>query len=322
MRSLIFALCVSAIGATAHASFDLAIMYDSTNQTFVRYDPVNRVVLGTFGSQYQGYFGNAHRMALDPTSPGKFLSMDVNGVVRQIDYSTGLLTASYHPGTTVLFPTAFRALSNGNLLRVLNSGATTILTRGSATPITTFATYSGYTTIDALPVENGNFVTLERSISGSNYLYHLFYRNSGGTFVSWLPNWYTSTAAAALRTIQLHEGEIIGAGHTSGQLLNAYAPYSAGSFGTAGTIGVNHTVDTTNISTLANGHPSTAYFVQNGSGGTRVFRMDLAGRISTQFDTTSLSGRNITDMVVVIAPEPGAFAGLALGALLLLRRKK
>jgi hypothetical protein len=129
-----------------------------------------------------------------------------------------------------------------------------------------------------------------------------------------------NTGFNALMSINFDSGRIfaVGANDSSQQMFTV--PYSGGTFGSVGGIGGAFFSDIISHSNLASGHPGTMYFANSNGGDSRIYSLDTYGLAAYNYHT--LTGKNTANMVVVVAPEPGALAGLALGAILVLRRRR
>lgn len=87
MRFLTLAL-LAAVACTAHASFEMIIVNDTTNQQLSRIDPQTGTYLGSFGKGQLGAWGNGVGLALQG-STHSVDALDISGYVHHIDYSTG-----------------------------------------------------------------------------------------------------------------------------------------------------------------------------------------------------------------------------------------
>lgn len=278
--------------------------------------------MGSFGRAYAGMFANPHILSLDPTRPGEVLTMDVTGTVRSINYSTGLMSGVWHASTTGIFPTTFRAHSDGTFLRGTAAGNFAVYTKDSTSPLVSLQTYAGFTTVDAVRMGDGSFVSLERWNNGSGWSYDLFRRTSDGVFSEQRVGVMASTAFSR-GSLLVQQGKLyavtqnLGAISTIGHFLDA----SDGSIGSQFTLGYSIAGDTTSITNLASGHDGMAYFIQNGSGGTRL----ITGAVDQNYFNptyTLPSGLSANSMVVVTAPEPASMLALAGGLAVILRRRR
>ena len=111
MRS--FALTLALLsGSAAFASFDLMLLGDNTtagSERVIRYDPVNRVQLGSFG---QGFLNAAvSDVAVDQSTNRAFV-LQVNGGVRVFNYSTGAFIDGFTLPSSNYGAIGFDAASN------------------------------------------------------------------------------------------------------------------------------------------------------------------------------------------------------------------
>lgn len=318
--SVLALLCATLSGA--QASYELALIYDSSSRSILRYDPIAGMSLGFFGRPYAGIFGNPHLLSLDPTRPGEVLTMDVTGTVRSINYSTGLMKGVWHASTVGIFPSTFRAHSDGTFLRGTINGDYGVYTKDSTSPLVSLQTYAGFTTVDAVRMEDGSFVSLERWNNGSGWSYDLFRRSSDGVFTEQRIE-IMSTTAHSRASLLVQQGKLYAVTQNIGSISTAgfMVDPSDGSLGSQFTLGFGLIPDTTGITNLASGHDGSAYFVQTGTGGTRL----MNGTVDQNYFSptyTLPSGVIANSMVVVTAPEPASMLALAGGLAVILRRRR
>lgn len=278
--------------------------------------------MGSFGRAYAGMWGNPHLLSLDATRPGNVLTMDVTGTVRSINYSTGLMTGVWHASTSVLFPTTFRVHSDGTFLRGTSAGSFSVFSKGSTSPLVNFVTYSGFTTMDAIRMADGSFVSLERWNNGSGWSYDLFRRSPSGGFTEQRIAVMTSSTSST-GSLLLQQGKLYAVTQngtsisTAGYGLNP----TNGAFGSPFSLSWSITADTNSLTNLASGHDGSAFFIQNGAGGTRLMNGSVdQNHFSASY--TLPSGVVAHSMAVVVAPEPASMLALAGGLAVILRRRK
>lgn len=315
-----------ALTGAASASFELALIYDNDNDQIIRYDPVNKVRLGSFGQGRLGAWGNSNGLALDPTDLNLVAALDIDGNVRWFNYNTGILVRSVATGDINEFGYQnFKILSNGNLLVTAQynpNRLTRIFNGTTGALINTFADYtgSGYTLMDCVPVGDGTYYSLERSGGAGNYSFHLFRRNSTGGFLGALYNYDASSSADFQMEIEVSGNKVFTLGRTA-ESLRAFS-----------ISGSTLTKDNLNYSIyggafasgLSVGHGGSVHFTQYRSGvpGNEFYSYDRIAGYYTYFGGTMPYTQELGGMVLVTAPEPGTMAVLGLGALAILRRRK
>ncbi len=318
-----YLVLVAALGTagSAMASFELALLYDATSMQIIRYDPVNNVTLGSFGRQYQGAYSNAHLLSLDPLNPGSVLTQDVTGTVRRLNYSTGILEEMYNPSSALSFATRFVALRDGNYISGFSDGAFRVYSRSSTAPLYSFPVYSNYTTLDVVPLANGEFLTLERfSAGGGNYTTSVFRRDSSGFFLTGLFSLFPSTSTGALTRLALSGDKLLLTGGPSGNLNLAGVRFDGSSFTATGGYNYSAFLDTTSISNSLVGHGGGMYFFQNNATLSRMYTVDPFGQNAYSYST--LNGISVHNAVIVVAPEPMTMTALGIGLAALVRRRR
>jgi len=324
MRKLSWLLAATVMVVTsvpAAASYELSLIYDVDNRQILRYDPISNRALGSFGTGLMGYYGNAVKLALDPVRAGTVATLNVSGSVRWFDYSTGEVveTTDLTPNGGFVQADSFHILRDGGMMATTSSGVRVYDRNG--VPRFDFTGYVGYTTIDAIPLANGTFLSLERNVSGSGYGYSLFRRDVGGTYTDGLFGWRTSSLSTHLRRLTTDGNEIFATGTDGVYPSMAAARFSGATF-------VNRSYG---LTMMASGMPSAVSLLHEGSGiflarGTadslntryRVDRMET----SAFNDATMPYSQNLGDIVTVVAPEPGTIIAMGVGLAVLVRRRR
>lgn len=317
MRAILVALGICCVGF-ASASFDLMLLGDNTTagaQRVVRYDPVNRVVLGSFGT---GFFnGSIQDIAVDMSTNRAYV-LDSGGYVRTFDYYTGdLLQMSYV--TSNYNQISFDTVSN----RVLFSNASGPLSLPAKAYTTTFSTVQNYAP------SYGVYGNMARRTDGNYYAY---WDLNPGTSSIIVPRMFNVTTGAVSGSgsssagVGAMRGTVIGNDnrfyglHLSGGNLNLYFcnTNSSGIIGGAALMmGLGGT--TFDNQDMAWGHGNVGYILDGNEISTYYSGVGIAGTQTLSFAT----GANIRGMALVIAPEPGEFLALGVGLCgLILRRRK
>lgn len=321
---LFFAAAIVVSSNMAHASFELMLMYDDSIDAIRRYDPVNRVLLGSFADGYTGFNASANEMAVNKARPGTVSLMDVSGHLRTFDYSSGILVGSVNTGGSPLANIGMRSLkftNSGDIIRVAGtSSAPQTFSPLSGALINSWATYSGYSTLDVAALDDGRFITLEQSFVSSQYRYSLFLRNAAGTYLAGLTNYLVSASADAQSSVTLLGNTVFAAGHQSGP--DVYSSVLNGSsFGTALDLPSFSNVGTGSTS-VEFGHQGAGYIVQRDTGSAmRMYHVDgIGGFFGVQY-SMPFTG-SVTSIAVVNAPEPMSLVAMGVGAAWLVRRRR
>jgi len=323
MKKVLLLSCFVLGGATlASASYELALIYDVTNRQILRYDPVSNRALGSFGAGNLGYYGNANVLALDPSAKGSVLALDITGVLRRFDYSTGIRLGALQlaTGGTNQFGRSIKVLSNGNYLVTSDVDASSkVFDRNTGALLTTFQSFSGYTSLDCVQLSDGSFASLERTAIGSNFDFHLFRRDTSGTFSSWTPNIMTGVPNGTLSTLNTEANLVTALG------INVFPRFRQFSFTAAGYTAIaqsSHLWGGNSVTSLVSGHAGQGYFIQNiNAAAGKLYVMDNVSRHVADIAVTPYT-QTMGSMVMVVAPEPASLTALALGSVVLLRRRR
>lgn len=317
MRAITLALGICCVGL-ASASFDLMLLGDNTTagaQRVVRYDPVNRVVLGSFGT---GFFNsNIQDIAVDMSANRAYV-LDSLGYVRTFDYYTGeflqmnYVTANYNQIT-------FDSVSG----RVLFSSISGPLGLVGKAYTTTFSSAQNYSP------NYGVYGNMARRTDGNYYAYWDLNPSTTSFLVPRMFNVTTgvssgvNSSSVGLGTIRGsligNDGRFYGLHLNSGNLNLYYCNTSfSGLVGGAGLmVGLGGT--TFDNQDMVWGHGNVGYILDGNEISTYYGGMGIAGTQTLSFAT----GANIRGMALVIAPEPGQFVALGVGLCgLFLRRRK
>lgn len=321
---LFFAAAIVASSSLARASFELMLMYDDSQDIIRRYDPVNRVLLGSFANGYTGFSSIANVMALNKSRPGTVSLMDQSGYVRTFDYSSGILVNGVNTAGTPLINLGIRSLkftNSGEIIRVRSgTAAPQVFSPLTGALISTWSTFSAYTTMDVAPLADGRFITLEQSFSAGLYRYSLFLRNSSGGYISGLLSYVTSTDADIQNSITMLGNTVFASGNPGSPEIFT-SVLTGTTFGTAVDIPSFSNVGTGSTS-VEFGHQGAGYLVQRDTGSTmRMYHVDgMAGFFGTQY-AMPFTG-SVTSIAVVNAPEPMSLVAMGVGAAWLVRRRR
>lgn len=317
MRTITIALGICCVGL-ASASFDLMLLGDNTTggaQRVVRYDPVNRVVLGSFGTGFLN--GNIQDIAVDMSTNQAYV-LDNLGTIRVFDYYTGdFLRMAYVSNNYNQI--SFDSVSN----RVLVSNVSGGLGNGARAYSTSL---NGV--LDFTP-ETQVYGTLSRRNDGEYYAYWDIIPGAPGILVPRMFDVTTGLAsgtasstapAGIMRSALIGNDDKFYGLNSNGSSLSLYSCDSTAS-GLSGNatwiMGLGTTAFTNQK--MVWGHGNTAYILDGNIVSSYYSGVGVAGTQTLSFAT----GTNIRGMALVIAPEPGQFVALGLGLCgLILRRRK
>lgn len=307
LKSALVGLAALAASA-AFGSFDMLLQADSDTtlgEHIDRYDPVNRVYLGSFpvfGSVLALAGSSARGLAFVRTSTA---NIDI------FNYSTGdYIRNSPLVGTSLALNEAQDKLYS------ISGGTLTILDLNTFS--TSFITLSGQSTSSALCAsKTGRFIVADdtsatiRSYSSTGaFLFSTTY--IGFTNVKQIAERANSNAISNIR-YQM-------ATNLTTSLVGLNETVSSGSIGTNSTAITGFTSNTGIVSAHEGAYiigvkTATPTFIA-------ATKMSTTGNLTSSFNlsqTTSLTGQS----AIVLAPEPGAFVALGFGIIpLLLKRKK
>jgi len=312
-----FFVCAS-LFSSAQATFDMMLLGDNTtagNQRVVRYDPINRVVLGSFG---QGFLNeNIVDVAVDQATSRAFV-LQQNGGVRVFNYNTGdylnaftvsslYNTLSFEPGSQNLY----FAEGNGSVAtpaRVYNT-AGTILGGYTTSLATASVRHPSGSSFFASWGLNGTGITAVRHTSAT-----------GGT-----PTFSTAAYTFAVGNAPLHglfvDNFFLGLAKI-GTDLRIYSNLTdPGNFVGGPVILYDLGAASGTAYDMANGHGTLVYVLD----GNKISTVSM-GPVITPLGSHTVSfatAANIKGMAMVVAPEPGTLIalGIGIGAMMRKRRK-
>jgi len=316
-RSLVILAALS-ISAASFASYELALIAADTK--IIRYDPVNNLMLGSFGENQLGQYYGA-RLALSPLAPNEVHVLNNDGGVRKFDYSTGAYLGGFSAGG-IFFgngPISMDILQNGNY--VINgyvSSQTSRIFSPTGTPLATMNPFgSNYVPLDSTVASDGRIYTLNRiNTGGTSYNFYTFTFEANGNYVGF-SNVALGVGVDAYHSVTSSGNKVLVTGGSTGY-LNA----SIGSLGTSQTYTTPSVASApTGHRNWAPGHFGQAHGIQSNAGVNRYYAYDpITNSIAPRWTMSNTD--NLNSMVLVVAPEPTSVVALALGALLVLRKRK
>jgi len=324
-RSRLFFVALSLVGVTGRAlasyEFLLAVEFDHIN----RYDPISGAYLGNFGQSQLGSYTGA-TLSLDPTQRGQVAVLNHDGGIRTFDYSTGIMTRSVSIGVGFYgnSPLSLRVLSNGQYVVSGYYGdvlhADSRIYNQDGTLATSLLYQSSYPVLDAQVASNGHIYTLNKSAGNAYYVFDYSGAGSyqGYTYVG------PSTSADTWGHIGSVGGTMVVSGNTNATGPNFMkAPLGAGQ--TFVGAGSGSWLGTTGWTNLVTGHASNVHTIQsylnNGSYTNLWYSYDTVNN-NFNYRPLSTSVYQLGSIALVVAPEPGTYLALGLGALALMRRKR
>jgi hypothetical protein len=302
MKYVALSLAVS-FAAIGHASFEMMLIADNTNGVIHRYDPVNRVYLGSFG---QGSLLPVTSMALDQTR-GRVYVKQTN-FLTAFDYATGeALFSSVGSVGAIAYREGF-----GDLITATASG----LTRATVTltGIGTSNLYTASVPTFAQVTTNGSDVFVANPAAG-NIIKFSGSLTATTTVGSPVSSGLNGDTIAGMMTSQS------GAFHFALSATDRRY-YATSSLANSVLLGSTSTLTTTTA--ITRGHGEYGYYLgatATGFGIQKFFENGINFQNFTQVALPSQIGA-INSAVTVVAPEPGSMIALGIGVAALLRKRK
>lgn len=300
-------LGLALISSGAFASFELALIGDSTQKVIHRYDTETGAYLGSFG---RGTLPGVSAMAINQTL-GQVITYDrTSGWMTRHNYSTGELLASSSIGVTPGLGVSIKWNTTTGDLWVASSGGTLL----RVDPMNLFTT--GVLGFTGTSLVTGGAGTYAYNAT-TNRIASLSYNSSNSVITA------TDQSTAVALTAP---GRALSTGSMGFYAtIEATAPPRLRLFSPTTIYGnVKNFSMMTSLITAAKGHAGSLYGL-GVNGATPVFSRALADDFLTGYDIDTMNISQVTtpaDMVIAVAPEPGTLAALSLGALALMRRRK
>lgn len=286
----------------AHASFELALVADSSQRAIHRYDPETGAYLGKFG---QGSLLSAANGVVADRSTGKAFVIDANSsALRMFNFNTGALLGS----TSYAAAGAARLVIDTARGRIYGSSGNSI--------------YSWD--------ENLSFIS-SWSVSGAVF---------GGVDIVGNRLVANNMATQVFHTIDLAAGTLtlVASGNTLGAVSAMSSRELSSIFGICSIGTTIHVHDNftrysnsqvtslASITGLASGHAERFYALgTSGGGGVALSRMIGNSILGNGGEVDVLALSNVTTasgLTVLLAPEPTSLAALSLGLVAFMRRRR
>jgi len=314
MKRLVLLACTALASTSAFASFDLLFVAENgtsadgtgLNTRYIkRFDPVTGAYLGQFG-------GGLNHFVTMCVVPSRRQVYAVESGLGTFAYSmdTGDLVAQYN---TVPLSLRLNASRTGFLTTY--GGDAAYSTSFDFTGLTTVATpHAGSAISDIIALGTGAYAALESTTNTVRFL------NSSGVETTF----WTTTSGYTTR--------LAGSGYNSQNLTVTYTSATNPSYtygvqvAATGTPNIQGVVNTSGVSSawLAGAPAHTGSYLMGNSTGSgtpkMVFRTDGNGNPLYSFGSGQFT--NPIAMDTYLAPEPGTWAALGLGAVAVLRRRR
>lgn len=322
MRSLVvLSFVISA--SVAHASFEMMLIEDAYGDKIHRFDPVNRVSLGSFGN---GILSNAGPICVNSAVNTAYVA-DFGGV-RAFNYFTGELLSSI-PISGMGLLKSMSLTPDGNLM--VNDG--TIVRKVSAisgSTLTTVTPYPNNNVAAAYQRSNGTFMLLtgNMSLQGAYVTFH----NSLGasTGFSQIDSSLPIDNAGVFGGLDYRGSDlVITLQHQS--ICHTYIGTLAASSATVTEVPLGQQTNRVLVSNPVFTHTNTAFYLQRTVNGTSSYASTVAITPGFPNETyellpeplnTTLTSGGYGSIAIVLAPEPAPFIAVGLGLVTVLRRRR
>lgn len=301
MKYVALSLAVS-FAAIGHASFEMMLIADNTNGVIHRYDPVNRVYLGSFG---QGSLLPVTSMALDQTNGRVFVKQDT--FLTAFNYATGeaLFSTSTNAGA-IAYRENFGDLITSTSLGLLRLGVSMsgfgITSVYSGAPASTQITSDGSSVFIANPA-NGTFVKYSGSSTATTTVTT---SSNAGLTGDTIAGMMTSQSGAFHFALSATDRRY----YVTTSLANSVVSGSASTL--------------TTTTAITRGHGEYGYYLGATATGFGIQKFFENGDNFQNFTQVALPSQigSINSAVTVVAPEPGSMIALGIGVAALLRKRK
>jgi hypothetical protein len=301
MKYVALSLAVS-FAAIGHASFEMMLIADNTNGVIHRYDPVNRVYLGSFG---QGSLLPVTSMALDQTNGRVFVKQDT--FLTAFNYATGeaLFSTSTNAGA-IAYRENFGDLITSTSLGLLRLGVSMsgfgITSVYSGAPASTQITSDGSSVFIANPA-NGTFVKYSGSSTATTTVTT---SSNAGLTGDTIAGMMTSQSGAFHFALSATDRRY----YVTTSLANSVVSGSASTL--------------TTTTAITRGHGEYGYYLGATATGFGIQKFYENGDNFQNFTQVALPSQigSINSAVTVVAPEPGSMIALGIGVAALLRKRK
>lgn len=316
-------------GAAVHASYEMMMFVEGNKIS--RYDPENKVSLGSFGEGELGAYSGA-QIAADPVKRGEVAVMNGDGGIRRFNAFTGRYLGAVHTGVNPWFgngPLRLDVLTNGNYLvsgyaNGTDQQVSRIYSGVNGSLLSSMNPFgNSYWALDSVQGSDGNIYTLNRISGGGNSSFYTFvYSNNG----SYLGANYLGDSSDFFRFTRLGRAgnRILVAGNDQ----NESVVHNIGFGQTVGSVGWTSWSfsGTTTTGELAWAHSRTyMHQIDDMGGGVYQHHLNFYDPATNYANYNSYilpySGA-LGSMTIVTAPEPGTMVALAAGLGWLIRRKK
>lgn len=306
--ALIAALSLMGI---ARASFDLMLVGDNTTagaQRVVRYDPVNRIVLGSFGGGFIN--DNIVDIAVDSVSSTAFVLQE-NGSLRQFNYNTGDFIKEFAVGSSsdsVEFLSDVGLLTFGGVVSSGTSPSRTYTVNGGIVGV-----YNGFASTPLYKSPLANWYAnwgIDDGVTGINAKQYSLGQgtplSTSATVSGWSPPGLRSPGAGFF----LGDGNFYAVVSRNG--VTEIWRQGANAFGFVGTTSTINNVGATVNSWVdaVRGHGNLSYIL---NGSTLTSYQGTTNTILGTQTLTFATAPNIRGMAIVLAPEPAPIFAIVLG---------
>lgn len=285
------------LSTASFASYELLLTTDYNNNRVNRYDPQTGTFLGSFG---QGYMNGPAKIALDESKGLAYITNYPSATIQVWNYSTGVYENEFASGGPCW---GITRLSNGNIVAANGSNVNTFSPTG--TLLSTFSALGFSCDTD------GTYLYIADAGVIRKY-------TTGGTLVGSL----TFSSARAPYDIKFRSGVGYAAGFGYKGIFATFNSNTMTGYAEKTITGFTTAMD---VEGIALGHGAAVYLSGQSSASGTPTVVTRYNSLSQGFGGTfasQTSGTRISGMAIVVAPEPGTWAALGLGAVILLRRRR